>query len=262
MDIFDNEIEIIEHFQNIDTSSVLLLPSTPECEELFMSIWDKDKWKTWRNSSGKSDPPPDFFSDALGFMMDVMRVDDHEFKNKKRKVVNPTRQRETKVTQELRDAGVFELFPNAKPFLVVDTGLSTHEDHNYNFYKKNFARVVGTHKRKISNYKANHPILRTVFFVFDESSQYMEVKEKSPSLTVGTLVPAMPHLWFLDEEFVKEFRGSEIDYIVWFTPYKHCQAHDQQGNRLTLPEAVIINTSENFPKTIKYDNDLMEGAEV
>ena len=48
MDIFDNEIEIIEHFQNIDTSSVLLLPSTPECEELFMSIWDKDKWKTWR----------------------------------------------------------------------------------------------------------------------------------------------------------------------------------------------------------------------
>ena len=37
MDIFDNEIEIIEHFQNIDTSSVLLLPSTPECEELFMS---------------------------------------------------------------------------------------------------------------------------------------------------------------------------------------------------------------------------------
>lgn len=90
----------------------------------------------------------------------------------------------------------------------------------------------------------------------------MEVKEKSPSLTVGTLVPAMPHLWFLDEEFVKEFRGSEIDYIVWFTPYKHCQVHDQQGNRLKLPEAVIINTSENFPKTIKYDNDLMESAEV
>ena len=43
MDIFDNEVEIIEFFQNVDTSSVMLIPSESlECENLCTVIQDEE----------------------------------------------------------------------------------------------------------------------------------------------------------------------------------------------------------------------------
>lgn len=86
MDIFDNEIEIIRAFQDIAPSSVMFAPEyTEECEALYFSIKDAASWTQWRDSSGKADPPPDFYSNDHGYMMDVMRVDDHGFRNKKGK---------------------------------------------------------------------------------------------------------------------------------------------------------------------------------
>ena len=91
MDIFDNEIEIIEMFQDVDPSSVMFAPEcTDECEALYWSIKDVEQWAQWRNSSGKADPPPDFYSNTYGFMMDVMRVDDHGYISPKGKTVNFT----------------------------------------------------------------------------------------------------------------------------------------------------------------------------
>ena len=66
-------------------------------------------------------------------MMDVMRVDDHGFRNKKGKTVNPTRMRESELARELRDKGILDAFPNAKLMMTVDTKLPTHKDHNYIF---------------------------------------------------------------------------------------------------------------------------------
>ena len=86
MDIFDNEIEIIQMFQDIAPSSVKFAPTpTPEGEALYWSINDEEEWALWCNSSGKADPPPDFYSNAHGYMMDVMRVDDTAFVTKKGK---------------------------------------------------------------------------------------------------------------------------------------------------------------------------------
>ena len=42
MDIFDNEIEIIKFFQNVDDSSIMLIPSeSPECENICTVIKDE-----------------------------------------------------------------------------------------------------------------------------------------------------------------------------------------------------------------------------
>ena len=90
MNYFDKENKIIEWFQNVEPSSVYFPIETNELVSVFESIHDEEKWKCWINNSRKSDPPPDFYCNELRLMMDVMRVDDHAYKNKKGKLINPT----------------------------------------------------------------------------------------------------------------------------------------------------------------------------
>lgn len=72
---------------------------------------------------------------------------------------------------------------------------------------------------------------------------------------------AMPHLWWCDSEFVKAFQSSEIDYLIWFTPYKHCEMYDQFGNAVTLPTISVIDT-KMIIDAINYDESLMESVEI
>ena len=264
MDIFDNEINIIECFQDIadTTSKVLLIGNTSECKTLYSSIIKAKRWKNWKNSSGKADPPPDFYSDRYGYMMDVMRVDDHGYISPKGKTVNPTRQRESELTRELKEKGILDVFPHARLLMTVDTQLPTREDHNYVYYRDNFIRVIEAHKKKISSYQSNHPSLKTVFFVFDESSQYMQTSCRIERPEVGKIVQARPHFWWGDESFITAFYNSEIDFVIWFTPYKHCQMYDPLGNKVDLPVATIIDVKSFKIDAIKYNADLMESVEI
>lgn len=105
-------------------------------------ISDKTNWENWINSSGKDDPPPDFYSDKYRIMMDVMRVDDHERTGNRGKLFNPVRQRERMLHKEITDK--FGISPDSKVEIHINayTGLSSYEDHNYTLYKNNFRRVI------------------------------------------------------------------------------------------------------------------------
>lgn len=46
-----------------------------------------------------------------------------------------------------------ELCPNAELIINAHTNLPTDEDHNYQYYYKNFTRVVEHHKKSIDLYK-------------------------------------------------------------------------------------------------------------
>lgn len=145
MNYFDEENRIIEHFQGVDCKSVFFLFQSDIAIHIFESIHDIDNWRKWVNSSGKSDPPPDFYCKDFRYMMDVMRVDDHSFKNKKGKLVNPVNMRESKIQAELIKKGIPELFPNVNGIIVnAVTDLPTQKDHNYKFYKKNFVVNVSS----------------------------------------------------------------------------------------------------------------------
>lgn len=246
--------------QSESTSSVMLIPQCDETDSVFSSVFDKSKWKLWVDTSGKNDPPPDFFSDELGLMMDVMRVDDHSFIGKKGKPVNPTLARENIVAKELRDLGIMALFPNAKLYLNVDTKLPTEEDHNYKFYRDNFIRIVIDHKRKISNYKANHPGHKTIFFVFDESSAYIQVPLKISKPKEGQITPGQPHFWFLDKAFLDAIKGSEIDYLIWYAPNKLIRA--ESYGILKLPKVVIIKTDKLPNEQREYNEIHMMSSEI
>lgn len=262
MDIFDSELEIIKCFQETEIKETLLLPVNDEdAEQAYLSIIQK--WEKWTNSSGKSDPPPDFFSDELGLMMDIMRVDDHGHVGRDGKsIVNPTLQRESEVMRELKQKGILDIFPNAQPHLIVDRRLPTDEDHNYIFYRDNFNRTVGSHIKKIANYRSNHPGLKTVFMVFDESSPYFESMEPYKARKIGDVQRGKPHLWFLDSAFMAIVKNSDIDYLVWFTPYKHCDLFSSIDGRVELPMAVVINVRNIETSFIQYETLKMISAEL
>lgn len=260
MGIFDKESEIIEFFQtSISPSEVALIPENDETEQVFQSISDEESWAKWTDTSGNNDPPPDFYCDEDGLMMDVMRVDDHGYISEKGKTVNPTLTREREVTKELQENGILDQFPGAKLHLLVDTKLSTEEDHNYMFYRDNFVRTVEAHKKKIHRYRENHPNCKVIFFVFDESSAYMEPLRKTNNPVKGQLHCGRVHVWFNDSAFIKVLKDSDIDYIVWFTPYKKIEF---LGKGLDLPRAVVYNIKDLPQEQFEYNEDRMMSVEV
>ena len=263
MKMYDNENDIIEYFQTLSTESICLLTETEDVKTILSSILDEEEWKNWIDSSGKGDPPPDFYNDKLKIMMDVMKVDDHGFISPKGATVNPTRQRESELMRELKEKGFLDKFPNAKIFINAVTDLPTREDHNYQYYRDNFIKTVKSHIEKIKRYQENHPGYKIIFFVFDESSQYMQVDQKIDKIDVGIVAKAFPHLWFLDKAFVSSFENSELDFLIWFTPYKHCEVFSEKdGSCLNLPEAVIYDVKKKDIPFRDYKEELMESAEV
>lgn len=177
MNFFDDESKIIESLQDVELNKVFLSNDITVVKEIFTSIHDAEEWKLWINSSGKSDPPPDFYNNELKFMMDVMRIDDHAFESKNGKIVNPTNQQESLMQKEIRKSGILDSFPNIKNVIVnAITDLPTDEDHNYKFYCSNFERVLMKHNNQIDLYRKNHPGYETIFLVLDESSAYFEME--------------------------------------------------------------------------------------
>ncbi len=260
MGIFDKESEIIEYFQTIGSpSEVALIPENEEMERVFQSIFNEESWTKWTDTSRKNDPPPDFYCDEDGLMMDVMRVDDHGYISEKGKTVNPTLTREREVTRELQENGILGQIPGAKLHLIVDTKLPTEEDHNYRFYRDNFVRTVEAHKKKIHRYRENHPNCKVIFFVFDESSAYVESLRKTKNPVKGQLHCGRVHFWFNDSAFIKVLQDSDIDYLVWFTPYKLIEF---LGKGLELPRAVVYNIKELPQEQFEYNEDCMMSVEV
>lgn len=140
----EKEANLIKDFQDLGTGSICLFSESADVEQIVSSILDLDIWKGWIDASSKDNvPPPDFYNDDLGLMMEVMRIDDHGFK-KKGKVVNLTYDREHQIERELRDAGILDMFPNAELVINADSGLPTEQDHNFKYYFDNFRERLQT----------------------------------------------------------------------------------------------------------------------
>lgn len=253
----DKEINLLEMFSHLETESIVCNDNSKEIERIFNSI--HNDFKKWIDSSGKNEPPPDFYNKDEKLMLEVMRIDDHAYEQRG-KIINPTNQKANKAYKELLDSGILDNFPNASLLVNAPTCLPTEEDHNYVFYRENFKRIVNKHKDKIELYRKNHPNYKLIFFAFDESSMYCQVKEKNKKLKKYEQVQCEPHAWWIDEEFVSIFKGSDIDYFIWFTPYKFIESIEPQ---IVLPRAAIYNCKSSSKESlIYYDADYMISTEA
>lgn len=261
MNYFDKEIHILQMFQDEEYSDIFFPFESEQAERIFHCIHDSEKWKQWKDNSAKGAPPPDFYCDAFKCMMEIMRIDDHAY-IKHGKLINPTNQRESEIQQKLKQSGFLESFPNSDGVIVnAITDLPSDEDHNYQRYKENFTRELNKHKSKIPQYKKNHPGYQLVFFVLDESSSYMELAGNPASIrrAPGRKHKASPHMHFFDKDFLTPVINSDIDYLIWYSPFKNTPGNPQ------YPHATIIDIKEmskNKDKLIHYLAEKMLSVEL
>lgn len=263
MNFYDNEMHIIEDLRLHANFDVCLYPYNKDTIDLANMVLKEDFEKNWTNSSGKGDPPPDFYSDNLKLMMEVMRLDDHAYVDENGKIINPTIALESKRTKEVFNMEWYKKHTN-KPDIIVNasTGLPSNEDHNYKFYYQNFQRVVGHHINKIPIYKENHPEYKMVFLVFDESSLYGIAEndiEAQKEFKCGDILNIQIHSHILDKRFAEMLINSSVDYLIWFTPYKHAEFC---GEEVNIPSITIIKIDElNKEEFIDYPESLVISTE-
>lgn len=265
MNFYDDERMIIEGFQMTSNAEVYFPFHSSGAVEVFKSVRNTRKWANWSYSAGKADPPPDFFSEKYRLMMEVMRVDDHAFVNDKGTLINPVNIRESKLQKEIRER-IKEEQPQADLAnirIIVNpvTDLSSNEDHNYQFYCSNFKRTLEKHIGKIPLYRSNHPDKKLIFFVLDESTAYIQLDD--PELAKRGPVAGEPvkadMVWhFMDKRFVDVFRNTDIDYLIWYTPYKHFW-----GPSVQPPMACVFDVKNyNYKKVVEYPEELIISSEA
>ena len=241
----------------------LYIPDSEYVQLIFNSIIDDTMWVKWTDSSGKEDPPPDYYNNGLKLMMEVMRVDDNACIGKNGKSINPIRARESVLIKELNKNGFLDqLPPDGQVIVTADTKLPTEEDHNYVFYRDNFIRVIEKHKLNIPTYQQNHPGFKLIFFVFDESSMYMKLENgcsKKEFYENHDAFPALLHKWWCDEAFINVVISSKTDFLIWATPYK--QAIKDNGNEENLPGVCIYDIKNMKIKTEFYKERRMVSTE-
>ena len=265
MNFYDDEQMIIEDFQLVLNSEVCFPYASREAVEVFKSVRNTKKWAHWTYNAGKADPPPDFFSEKYQLMMEVMRVDDHAYINQKGALINPVNMRESQIQKEIRQkikaAQPDVDFSDLKIMVNAITDLPSNEDHNYQRYCANFRRALEKHIQKIPLYRSNHPDKKLVFFVFDESTAYTlvddpEVAKRGP-IALEPFV-AKPVFHFLDNRFVNVFRNSDIDYLIWYAPYKVFH-----GSPAQLPKVCVFDVKwYNYKYNTDYPEELIVSAEA
>ncbi|MBR3368655.1 hypothetical protein IKG45_02580 [Candidatus Saccharibacteria bacterium] len=255
MAYYDNEINIIKDFCDCKDENICLL--NKNSKRLLQRIRNKD---AWRHSNQKSDPPPDFYSDNYQLMMEVMRVDDHAFKDDKGKIINPHIQKENRTYKSIQNLFKKQGISFSGDIIVnTITDLPTEEDHSYSKYIKNFQRVLEKHNSSYSLYAKNHKNYELVYLILDESSQYIQVDNPSDKIVIaGKAVEARLHLSFLDKAFTDILKKSKADYFVWYMPYKHFNSKEI----VKLPQVVIYSKDDlDVITTQKYNHSLMSSVE-
>ena len=252
------EKNLVDAFASLLSEEILLLPQSQNVEKVCRSLLDPVERCKWIDSSGKNDPPPDFCNDTKMLMMDVMRVDDHSVQGRKT-IQNANRARQHELEKEIRQ----KLGMGFEPFeLIVSaaTDLPTEEDHNYVFYRDDFKRTIEKHITKITRYKNNHPDHAVIFLVYDESSAYFECERTIAACSLQG-ERGRPHLWFLDKAFLDVFLNTEIDYFIWYAPYKWFERLEPP---CSLPKACVFDCKA-FPyadEMIAYPIEHMASAEI
>lgn len=254
----DSEESILENFR---TEHVHILSRDKnEYEELrdaLSLIMDDEKWSRWKHNYGKADPPPDFVSEELGCMMEVMSIDDHAFQDDG-KIINKTRAAESEMYGVLKSP--FNFDGDFQLTVIRSSGLPYYEDHNYVRYVSNARRVIDKHKEKITLYRNNHPgCSRLIFFIFDQSTPYLWTHYTKRDRAPGDVTVGKIHRYFHDRNILDCFNDKRIDYIIWYAPYK---VYVPQGGKEVQYCPAVIMSGKNHCVGFKYPKSKMMSAEM
>lgn len=260
----DDEATLFEAIQLIRPENIICLTGSKAERKLCRAIANREAWV---NNSKDTNNPPDLYSTKYKFMGDLMQIDDsghYEVKGKKEVYVNREKEANGKAYKRMVEGGNFLNKRGTKRiFIFGDTDeIPTHEHHKYDWYVKEFQRITKQHIESIPLYKQKFPNYKTIFFIVDESTQYIQTASclYSPTLIQLNSERNEVHYPYLDEKFLLALQERmtgvngetfAIDYVVWYMPNKYI--HTTIGPLRPLPHLVILDMNNiNKIKRKKY----------
>ncbi len=245
----DKELDVICLLQTeLKHSEPLLYKSNSFCKKVSRYI---KSINSFSDNSGHEALPPDYYSDELNCMFDVMRVNDTEI----RKTYNPVKIRERKIEQELKDKGILQ--PHMT--LIVNSESDDVQEHTYKNYKRNCKRVLNEHIAKIDIWQKEHPRIQNKgLLICDETECYFDghviYTGNETFAYFGEKNVIELHRPWMDSELVEKAYDSKLDFIIWFSPYKpHSILLEKYG--LLYPSIVVLDTRYKRTDFINYDEE-------
>lgn len=247
----DNEMDIINFIlDGLSDTNSLLYDGNAYDKKVFR--WVKNFSKFIQNN-GHDALPPDFYSLEFNCMFDVMRINDSEI----RKSYNPVKIRERKAEKDIKESGILDIVsPDATIFITSES--NNDEEHSFKNYKRTCNRVMSEHIKKINIWESEHPTIKHKgFLIFDETECYFEgfvmnCYANQYMFAWNATKPLVLHKPWMDASFVKRAYASDLDFVIWYCPYK---SHGTLWRQLQYdyPELIILDT--RFPRFdfVQYD---------
>ena len=257
MNYYDTEENIIELLQDTPFREIHMENLSKGVLEFFSSLYQKEKYKNWKNNSAKNLIPPDFYSDKYKYMLEVMRVDDYRIGN------NSPNALESKIIREIeteRRKNGFLSFKESNIRIYVVPDMSKASENSYEIYLENFKRIIEKHVRKIEKYRDSHPGYKLGFMIFDESPGYAKVSDAGVHYNAGDAAQVAPHWHFRDKNFLQNILDADLDFLIWITPYKNLPM-----NPRIYPAISVFDMKKRTVlkrRLIEYDPKLMVCLEV
>lgn len=237
-----NETSEWDLFQNIIHIKSRILAGHKSEEMLFKEIKEAE----WTDNTATR---PDFISDNM--MIELFEIDDIVTTKKGKN--NPQRKADARALRDIQNfieqIGRENLNPDLKIIASGDTRFNPETDsyedeetenhHNYQAYIDNFQRVCSKHIDSIPAYRSNFPDKKIGFMIYDNSTYYTSRQVMNPR-------EALLNLPFFDENFMKLFIQSDVDFVIWAFDNKYLYTQDDpHGLKSFLPDVVVIS-KDNF----------------
>lgn len=241
----EQEEQIIKSFQDIDkleNDKIAFFNYSKDIRDVILSIHNKEKWKKWTSIENEKK----FFNDELSLVMEINTLNDNDVENNKCQV---------------KDSQIKSL---GKIFKDFDNDLyknSIGDSNSYGNYISNLEKIIKNYNQKSDLIKQNNPNKKLVFYLYDETSAYVEMfQEVNPiSLITNDNKIKKIHCHFFDKEIMDIVFKCKADYFLWYSPNKNLTIN---GVTDTPPIMYVYDANNKIEKDIlnevvQYDKDKM-----
>lgn len=222
------------------------------CRRIMKLLQNADRFV---NNAGHDCLPPDYYSDEMNIMFDVMRVNDSECRKGRNPVMLDLRSIKVDCVPGRfgPEYHIIDLLPDC------DKGLNFDNIHRFEYYQRQSLRVISKHVQKLDVWKQEHPkISRKGFVVLDETGLYF--KGRADPIDMSTDLwkfcfehPICVYEPWLDKRLIEPLIASELDFLVWFNLLANMSRVNKTVLRGHYPAIVLVDLRHSIDNLIEYD---------
>lgn len=236
---FNKEINILEFYKHHFEDHYFYKTFAINQKEGVQIAKKISQLELWQDNSSNTNTGADFICRKHKLLMDVMRINGCEGKKGKNSEYNF----EHEALKEFYE-NIDYLDSNIN-MVYLDTSLEIQEIpdkdwQTYSKYLKQFERVVKKHNSKNEIYKKGFEKYKTILFVFDETEGFIYSNDTWENGVSKRKFNGKIHNFYLDNNFLNIISSLDVDFLVWYAPYKIWQFLKSTSS-IVLPSIIIYN---------------------